>query len=66
MGVGPGAIDGSMPITARASSNVTPGVHIVARSGSCSGHVSLGFVTLVACAGSDRGWRDRRVGVGNN
>ena len=62
---GRGANDGSVPITARASSNVTSGVHIVARAGSCSGRVSLGVGPLVACAGSDRVWHDHRVGVGN-
>ena len=65
MAVGRGASDGSVPITARAYSNVTSGVHIVARAGSCSGRVSLGVGTLVYHAGSDRGWRDHRVGVGN-
>ena len=63
--VGRGASDGSVPITARSSSNVTYGVHIVARAGSCSGRVLLGVGTSVALAGSDRGWRDHRVGVEN-
>ena len=62
MAVGHSASDDSVPITARTSSNVTSGVHIVASAGSCSGHVSLRVGPLVGCAGSDRGWRNHRVG----
>ena len=54
--VGRGASDGSVPITARASSNVTSGVHIISRVGSYSGRVPLGLVlqglVLVAIAAS--------------
>ena len=64
MAVGRGASDGSVPITARASSNVTSGVHIVSRAGSYSGPVSLGVGPSVARAGSDRGWRNHWVDVG--
>ena len=63
--VGRGASDGSVPIKARSSSNVTSGVHIVARAGSWSGRVSLGVGLLVARAGSDSGWRYHQAGVGN-
>ena len=53
---GSGASNGSMPTTARASLNVTSGVHIVLRAGSYSGRVSLGLVlqglVLVAIAAS--------------
>ena len=62
---GRGASDGSVPITARASSDVTSGVQIVARAGSCYGSVLLEVGPSVACAGSDRGWSDHQVGVGN-
>ena len=54
--VGRGSRDGSVPITARESSNVTSGVHIGSRAGSYSGRVSLGLVlqglVLVAIAAS--------------
>ena len=62
--VGRGASDGSVPITARASLNVTSGVHIVSHAGSYYGRVSLGVGPSVARAGSDRGWRDHWVDVG--
>ena len=65
MAVGRGASYGSVPITEKASSNVTSGVHNVARAGSCSGGVILGVGPSVARAGSDSVWRDHRVGVGN-
>ena len=54
--VGRGASDGSVQITARASSNVTSGVHIRSRAGFYSGRVLLGSVlqglVLVAIAAS--------------
>ena len=65
MAVRRGASYGSVPITERASSNVTSGVHIVARAGSCSGRVLLGVGPLVAGAGINSSWRYHRVGVGN-
>ena len=65
MAVGRGKSDGSVPITARASLNVTSGVHIVARAGSCSRRVLLGVGPLVDRAGSDSAWGDNWVGVGN-
>ena len=42
--VGRGDSNGSVPITARASSSVTSGVHIISRAGSYSGRVLLGSV----------------------
>ena len=53
--VGRGAIDGSVPITAKASSNITSGVHIVSRTGSYSGHVLLVVGPSGAPAGSNSG-----------
>ena len=54
--VGRSASDGSVPIMARASFNVTSGVHIEPHSGSYSGRVSLGSVlqglVMVAIAAS--------------
>ena len=42
--VGRGASNGSVPITARVSSNVTSGVHIRSHASSYSGRVLLGSV----------------------
>ena len=42
--VGRSAIDGSVPIKARASYNVTSGVHIGSRAGSYSGRILLWLV----------------------